>query len=198
MEITETLYVTNREQWRSWLVQNHISAKEIWLIYYRKNTGKPRISYNDAVEIAICYGWIDSTIKLLDNDRTVQRFSPRRKKSELSEMNKERVRRLILSGEMTPFGLEKIIHHFDEDIEMTNRHILKEFKIPKDIIDALKSDPIVWHNFEQFPGHYKIIRTGWIDGARKRPDEFQKRLKYFIKMTMKNKMFGLVQQYLGK
>jgi uncharacterized protein YdeI (YjbR/CyaY-like superfamily) len=168
------------------------------LIYYRKQTGKPRISYNDSVEVALCYGWIDSTVKLMDNNRTVQRFSPRRKKSELSEMNKERVRKLIKSGEMTPKGLEIIKHHFEEDVKSKNTNFaFKEFKIPTDILDELKADPIVWHNFEQFPDHYKIIRTGWIDGARKRPEEFKKRLKYFINMTRKNKMYGLVQQYLG-
>lgn len=199
MEITETLYVTDREQWRSWLEENNSSAKEIWLIYYRKHTGKPRISYNDAVDIALCYGWIDSTIKLLDNDRTVQRFSPRRKKSELSEMNKERVRRLIESGEMTQYGLEIISHHFEENHKgKDNNPAFKEFKIPADILDELKADPIVWQNFGQFPDHYKIIRTGWIDDARKRPEEFQKRLRYFIKMTRKNKKYGLVQQYLGE
>lgn len=134
----------------------------------------------------------------MDIDRTMQRFSPRRKKSELSEMNKERVRRLIKSGEMTPKGLEIIKHHFEEDVKSKNRYsAFKEFKIPTDILDELKADPIFWHNFEQFPDHYKIIRTGWIDGARKRPEEFKKRLKYFINMTRKNKMYGLVQQYLG-
>ena len=196
MEITETLYVTERGQWKQWLEANHNSAKEIWLIYYRKHTGKPRISYNDAVDIALCYGWIDSIIKIMDNDRTVQRFSPRRKKSMLSEMNKERVRRLIESGEMTQSGLDIIKHHFDEYLKDQSLS-LKEFIIPADIISELKSDPVVWQNFEQFPDHYKTIRTGWIDDARKRHDEFQKRLKYFINMTRKNKMYGLVKQYLG-
>jgi uncharacterized protein YdeI (YjbR/CyaY-like superfamily) len=196
MEISETLYLTKRAEWMRWLKKNHNSAKEIWLIYYRKHTGKPRISYNDAVDVALCYGWIDSTQKMLDNDRTVQRFSPRRKKSELSEMNKERVRRLIESGEMTQFGLDIIKHHFDENSK-DNSPAFRDFTIPADIVTELKADPIVWHNFEQFPDHYKTIRTGWIDGARKRPKEFQKRLRYFIKMTRKNKMYGLVQQYLG-
>ena len=196
MEITDTLYITNRAEWMSWLLENHNSAKEIWLIYYRKHTGKPRISYNDAVDVALCYGWIDSTLKMLDNDRTVQRFSPRRKKSELSEMNKERVRRLIKSGEMTPAGLDIIKQHFDvEQSKKENNPAFKEFVIPDDIIRELKSDPIVWYNFEQFPDHYKTIRTGWIEGVRHRPKEFQKRLMYFIKMTRKNKMYGLIQQY---
>ncbi len=194
MEITKTLTVKNRNQWRKWLEKNHHSANEIWLVYYRKQSGKPRIPYNDAVEEALCFGWIDSTVKILDTDRTVQRYTPRRKNSMLSEMNKERVRRLIKEGKMTPFGLESIKHHLETeknggDIKL----VLKDFVFPEDILNELKADPIVWQNFEKFPLHYKTIRIGWIDGARIRPDEFRKRLRYFIKMTSKNKMFGMMR-----
>jgi uncharacterized protein YdeI (YjbR/CyaY-like superfamily) len=95
MKIGTTLYVTHRRQWRSWLAKNHASAREIWLIYFKKESGKSRIPYNDAVEEALCYGWIDSITKPIDEKRWAQRFSPRRKNSALSETNKERVRRLI-------------------------------------------------------------------------------------------------------
>ena len=101
MEIGRTLYITNRKAWRAWLARNHAREKEIWLIYYKKHTGKPRIPYDDAVEEALCYGWIDSIIKRVDDERTAQRFSPRRPKSSLSETNKERVRRLIKAKKMT-------------------------------------------------------------------------------------------------
>jgi len=84
MEITNTLYATNGKQWRKWLVKNHKKQKEVWLIYYRKETGKPRILYDDAVLEALCYGWIDSTVKKIDTERFAQRFSPRRSTSVLS------------------------------------------------------------------------------------------------------------------
>ena len=194
MEITKTLNVKNRAQWRKWLEKNHRSAYEIWLIYYRKQSGKPRIPYNDAVEEALCFGWIDSIIKILDNERTVQRFSLRRKNSMLSELNKERVRRLIQQGKMTSFGLESIRHHMEDEINGKDNNLkLKNFELPDDILNELKADIIVWQNFEKFPGHYKTIRIAWIDGARKRPEEFRKRLRYFIKMTLKNKKFGMMQ-----
>jgi uncharacterized protein YdeI (YjbR/CyaY-like superfamily) len=195
MIITETLHITTKKEWRIWLEKNHLTSKEIWLIYNRKHTGKPRISYNDAVEMALCFGWIDSIIKVMDNDRTVQRFSPRRKKSILSEMNKERVKRLIESGEMTQYGLDILKHHLDTD-DKNGNPAFKEFKIPQDILTELKADPVVWQNFQNFPEHYKTIRTGWINDARVRPEEFRKRLRYFIKMTRKNKMYGMIQQYL--
>ena len=85
MEIGKTLYVANRKGWREWLAKNHAKEKEIWLVYYRRETGQPRIPYNDAVEEALCYGWIDSTQKKLDGERFAQRFSPRNKTSGLSQ-----------------------------------------------------------------------------------------------------------------
>ena len=194
MEITDTLYVVDSEQWRDWLAKNHSSAKEIWLIYYKKNSSKLRIPYNDAVDQALCYGWIDSTIKTLDKDRNAQRFSPRRKNSGLSEMNKERIRRLIKSRKMTSFGLESINHHLEDNKDKRLGHpIVKVFEMPEDILKVLKADKLVWTNFKKFPVHYKHIRIGWIDAARKRPEVFTKRLNYFIKMTAKNKMYGLIQ-----
>ena len=198
MDITETIHITTREEWKLWLEENHSTKKEIWMVYYRSHTGKPRISYNDAVEVAICYGWIDSTIKVMDEERTAQRYSPRRKNSILSEINKERVKRLILSGEMTEAGMKALEPHIssiNENLHTDFTH--KKFTIPKDIIAELKRDPEVWKNFEGFPAYYQIIRTSWINEARIRPDLFRKRLDYFIKMTKKNKMYGQFKQYLG-
>src|SRR5260221_11958148 len=95
MEITQTLYITNRKDWRDWLKQNYKTEKEIWLVYPKKATGKPRIEYNDAVEEALCFGWIDSIVKKLDEGHTVQRFSPRNPKAKYSHANVERLRDLI-------------------------------------------------------------------------------------------------------
>lgn len=113
MKLGETLYAKNRREWRAWLSRHHKTAPEIWLIYYKKSSGKPRIPYNHAVEEALCYGWIDSLTKPVDGERWAQRFSPRRPTSRLSEMNRERVRRLIKAKRMTKAGLAKIAHVFD-------------------------------------------------------------------------------------
>src|SRR2546428_11386211 len=113
MEITNLLEVKNRKEWRSWLSKNHKSEKEIWLVYYKKKSGKSRIPYNAAVEEALCYGWIDSTVKSIDENSYAQRFSPRKKESNLSEMNKERIRRLIEKGKMTKAGLDSIRKHLE-------------------------------------------------------------------------------------
>lgn len=193
MQLGKTLYVKNRREWRAWLSKHHRTAPEIWLVYYRKASGKPRIPYNDAVEEALCFGWIDSNFKPMDDQKFAQRFSPRRKNSPLSYMNKERVRRLIAAKKMTRFGMESIQHHFDKKSKASASHQLKKFKLPKDILQSIRRDKIAWRNFQRFPESYKRIRVGWIDGARQRPAEFQKRLRYFLKMTAKNKRFGMVQ-----
>lgn len=104
MEIGETLYVTTADEFRKWLIQNHANKKEIWLIQYKKATKKPSIKYVDAVEEAICFGWIDGLEKSMDTERYALRFSPRRPKSNWTNTNKERARRMIAEGRMTPAG----------------------------------------------------------------------------------------------
>jgi uncharacterized protein YdeI (YjbR/CyaY-like superfamily) len=182
MEITKTVYVTNRSEWRRWLSEHHATEPEIWLVYYRKESGKPRILYNDAVEEALCFGWIDSTEKKIDHERSAQKFSPRKPNSKWSELNKERARRMIESGKMTEAGFAKL----GNVLEQT-------FEIPADILKALKADEQTWENFQQFPDIYQRIRIGYIEEVRKRPDDFKKRLSHFLKMTAQNKKFGTIQ-----
>jgi uncharacterized protein YdeI (YjbR/CyaY-like superfamily) len=179
MEITGTLYVTNRDDWRSWLEKNHASLKEIWLIFPKKATGKERIPYNDAVEEALSFGWIDSTVKKIDDNQYAQRFSPRKQGSPYSEANKARLKWLDKEGKLTP------------EVRKSVERILKEkFVNPPDIIKAIRSNKAAWTNFQNFSPEYIRIRIAFIDGARDRPLEFKKRLDYFIKMTESNKQFG--------
>jgi uncharacterized protein YdeI (YjbR/CyaY-like superfamily) len=182
MDIGETLYLTTREQWRDWLEKQHTTAPEIWLVFYTKASGQPTLPYNDAVDEALCFGWIDSIVKKHRPQSRAQRFTPRRAGSPLSEMNKARVRYLIDAGRMTPAGLAVIGDVLDEP-----------FEEPADILDALKADAETWRHYETFPESYKRIRIGWIDAARRRPDILQQRLDYFLKMTKQNKRFGMVQ-----
>jgi uncharacterized protein YdeI (YjbR/CyaY-like superfamily) len=169
--------------WRAWLENNHARKKEIWLVYATKQSGKARVAYSDAVEEALCFGWIDGSMKKIDANYFAQRFSPRRSaRSQLSETNKERVRRLIRAGLMTPAGLEKIRGRMSE-----------RFVPPPDIIAALKRDPQIWKNFQRFPKWYQHIRLGWLDASRERPEIFESRLHYFLKMTAQNKRYGMME-----
>src|SRR5947209_19674397 len=108
MKISETLHITNRDDWRAWLVKNHETEKEVWLVYYKKHTGQPRIPYDDAVEEALCFGWIDSIVKRIDGEKFAQKFTPRQDCTRWSALNRRRVRKLIQAGRMTEAGLTKI------------------------------------------------------------------------------------------
>jgi len=189
MEIGETIYFKDREKWREWLAKNGSKKKEIWLVYYNKASGKQRIPYNDVVEEALCYGWIDGILKSMDKERFVQRFSPRRKGSVLSEMNKQRIRMMIKQKKMTSMGLKAVEHAFDKEKDKKEKFI-----IPSEILTELKKNKLAWENFQKFPEHYKRVRVAYIDGYRERSEEeFRKKLNYFIKMTEKNKRFGMMR-----
>ncbi len=128
MNISNTLYVANREDWRKWLKNHYKTEKEIWLVYYKKGSGKPRIAYNDAVEEALCFGWIDSNVKSLDKERFAQRFSCRNSKSPYSQANKESLKNLIAQGKVMKDILPTLGKIADE-----------QFEIPRDILSAIKS-----------------------------------------------------------
>ena len=173
------LYVTDRKAWREWLAENYSKKKEVWLIFPKKASGKPRIPYNDAVEEALCFGWIDSKVKTIDENSYAQRFSPRNPKSKYSQANKERLRHLVSFGLVLP------------EVQATLEEVLnEEFTIPQDILKEIVANKVAWKNFQSFSPVYQRIRIAFIEGARKRPAEFNKRLKYFIKMTEKNRQFG--------
>ncbi len=110
MEIGETIYVTTRDEFRKWLIPNHKIKKEIWLIQYRKATRKPSINYVEAVEEAICFGWIDGLEKSMDAERYALRFSPRRPKSNWTNTNKDRARKMIAERRMMATGRATLPH----------------------------------------------------------------------------------------
>lgn len=175
MEITETLVVNDRSEWREWLAKNHATATEIWLIYVR-GSGIP---YLHVVEEALCFGWIDGIAKKFDAERTAQRFTPRRPKSNWTELNKERARRLIASGLMTDAGRAVL-----PDLS------LAPLQIAPDILSALQAEPVIWENFQAFPDLYQRIRIRYLEDARSEPELFQKRLDNFLKKTRQNKLIG--------
>jgi uncharacterized protein YdeI (YjbR/CyaY-like superfamily) len=132
-------YAKDRKAWRKWLEKNHKDSTGIWLVYYKKNSGKTRVEYADAVEEALCFGWIDSTLNPIDEDSYMQLFTPRKPKSGWSKLNKERVERLIEQGLMTPAGMEKI--------EVAKKHgtwdkldHIESFTVPPELERAFKAN----------------------------------------------------------
>ena len=175
-----------RAEWREWLQKNHNKETEVWFVFPLKSSGEKGMSYNDAVEEALCFGWIDSTIRSFDNSKT-QRFTPRRLGSSYSQSNKERLVWLMNEG---------LIH---ETVRENVSEMLKEeFVFQQDIMEALEADDVVRNNFQSFSESYRRIRVAYVDAARIRPEEFNKRLNNLIETTRKGKMipgYGGIDKY---
>ena len=183
----EIKYFENRNDWRKWLTDNFDIAHGIWFVFPTKSSGIKSITYNDAVEEALCFEWIDSTVKSFDKEHKIQRFTPRNAKSTYSQANKERLKWLLEN---------KMIHpNFEDKI----RKVLSDpFIFPDDIIARLKEDETVWENYQHFSEAYQRIRIAYINAAGKRPEEFEKRLNHFINKTKENKKitgFGGIEKY---
>ena len=193
MEITETLYVKNRKTWRTWLEKNHAAKKEIWLIYYKKHTGKPRIPYDDAVEEAICYGWIDSTVKKIDDEKYCQRYTPRNLKSIWSALNIQRLRKMLDAGQMTKAGLEKVPPEVmkaakDGKFETHGKHgkvIPTELEPPEKLLKALAVNKLAQENWDNFSPSRRRQIIWWI-GDAKRPETRQRRIVKAVQLAEDN------------
>jgi uncharacterized protein YdeI (YjbR/CyaY-like superfamily) len=177
MEITDIIKPADRAMWREWLDQNHKTLTEIWLLSDDRPE-EPTVNYLDAVEEAICFGWIDGIQKRFSTHELAQRFTPRKKKSNWTELNKERARRLIRLNLMTEAG------------HTTLPELNEEFIVAEDIIEVLQARASTWSNFLEFPDLYCRVRIGYIEEMRKNPQEFERRLQNFVNKTANNKMFG--------
>lgn len=181
------IYTTSREEWRQWLSHNFETEKEMWFIFPMKESGEKSMLYNDAVEEALCFGWIDSTIKHIDKTHRAQRFTPRKPNSVYSRPNIERLIFLDKQG-----LINAKIYDSVKDI------IYAPYIFPEDIMSCIKEDPDTFRIFQSFPEGYKRIRVAYIDAARERPDEFKRRLDSFIAKTKAGKMisgFGGIDKY---
>ncbi|MFO7682515.1 MAG: YdeI/OmpD-associated family protein [Chloroflexota bacterium] len=177
MQVTTTFKPEDRTAWRVWLEQHHATVDEIWLLLDDRPE-EPTVTYLDAVEEAICFGWIDSIQKRHSTYERAQRFTPRKQRSNWTERNKERARRLMRLGLMTDAG------------RATLPDLNAQFIIAEDIVDALKAEPNAWATFLAFPELYRRVRIGYIEEVRKNQNEFERRLRNFVKRTAANQMFG--------
>lgn len=181
------LYFSERGPWRKWLEGHFENQKEAWLIYPHKDSERPCILYNDAVEEALCFGWIDSIIKKHDDSSRVQRFSPRRARSQYSQPNRERLAWL---------RDHDLIH--SSVMGRVEPILAEEFTFAADILDALRQEPSVWAFYQACTPSYQRIRVAWIEAARTRPEVFQQRLESFLKRCRQQKLvpgYGGVQKY---
>lgn len=180
MDFKNLLPAKNRDELRQWLLENYNKENECWVVVKR---GRPvddgTFWYIDAVEEAMCFGWIDSTTKKMENGITAQRLAPRRKGSMWSELNKERCRRMEKLGRMTDAGRAAL-----PDMSENG------FTIDEDILKALQSDNEIWVNFQKFPSLYQRVRIDTIQIKKNQPELFQSRLKKLLENSKKGIMYG--------
>ena len=190
MNIDKALVFKDSQEWRKWLERNANSAQEVWLVHYKKNSGKLSISHNDAVEDALCFGWIDGKLKSIDEDRFILRYSPRKANSLWSRINKEKAEKLIASGRMTTAGLAKIEEAKKNgywDAAYTNK---TKYEMPLDLKKALMEDLKAWNNFENFANTYRNMYIGWVIGV-KTEETRKKRIEEVVKRSALNKKPGI-------
>jgi uncharacterized protein YdeI (YjbR/CyaY-like superfamily) len=184
----KTLYVTERNTWRNWLEENHAKEREIWLIFYKKSSRRPRIPYEDAVEEALCYGWIDSIVKKIDEQKFAQKFTPRKPNSNWSESNLRRVTRLIAEGKMAPAGLSKVDSARLK--QSPQREPGKDPEIPAVFEQELKRHRKASGHFTEMAPSYRRQYIGWVSAAKKEETR-RKRVREAIRLLSKNQKLGL-------
>jgi uncharacterized protein YdeI (YjbR/CyaY-like superfamily) len=154
-----------RAEWRRWLEQNHTRTQGVWLISFKKATGKPRVEYGEAVEEALCFGWIDSKSRTLDDERSMLWFTARKRGTGWSKPNKERVERLIAAGLMTEVGMAKIAAA-QQDGSWNALDAVEALEIPPDLAVALAAYPSAQAHFDAFPRSAKRSILEWIASAK--------------------------------
>jgi len=190
MKAIKELYVTDGEQWHSWLEKNCGTAKGVWLVYYKVHTGKPSIPYGDSVEEALCFGWIDGIIKKLDDERFCRKFMPRRIKSSWSETNKKRAEKMIRHRKMTEAGMVRIEEAKESGEWSTVRLRSKKFTIPPFFLKVLANNRKAFRYFNSLAPSYKRNFVGWVSSAKQEKTRL-KRLAEAMRFLEQNKKLPL-------
>lgn len=179
-----TFYAKNRKEWRNWLKKNHQSEKSVWLIIYHKGSPTPSIYYDEAVEEAICFGWIDSIAHKRDEESKYQFFAKRKPKSNWSKANRERAERMIKEKQMMPAG-QSMIDLAKKTGAWTALIDVQNSIIPPDLQRAFNKNKTAYKNFNAFPPSSKRILLEWILNAKK-VETRQQRIEQTVELAAKN------------
>jgi uncharacterized protein YdeI (YjbR/CyaY-like superfamily) len=182
----KTLDVRSRTRWRAWLEANHGSASEIWLVYHKPHTGKMSIDYEESVEEALCYGWVDSLIRRLDDDRYARKFTPRKSGSIWSDPNRARYAKVEALGLLAQAGRERA-----PTANRYPRRRKRSSALPAYIEKAFKTDARAWATFERLTPRERIMYVGWIENA-KREETKARRIEKCVRQLAAGKKLGLV------
>jgi uncharacterized protein YdeI (YjbR/CyaY-like superfamily) len=175
----ETVLAKDRAEWRRWLAKNFARSDEIWLVFYKKASGKQTVSYDHAVEEALCFGWVDGMKKKLDEECYAFRFTPRKARSAWSKSNLQRVERLIADGKMTPAGLKA--YNSDHRREVAPLPTA----LPQALEEKFRQQRAAWANYQKFPPGYRRMTAGWVVSAKKEETQI-KRLEKLMEYSGRN------------
>ena len=179
MQITNPKHFKNRGEFRKWLEKNHAKQKELWIMFYKVHTNKKSVRYNEAVEEALCFGWIDGIVKRIDDEKHAQRYTPRKTRSIWSNVNKERAKRMINEGKMTDAGLAKIKEAKKNGWWNKAYSFEVENIMSKEMKKVLMSDKDAWKNFQNFGKSYQNTYIFWVNYA-KREETKKKRIQLVL------------------
>ncbi len=180
----DIVHPTTRAEWREWLESHHTRGAGVWVASYKAATGKPRVPYAELVEEALCFGWIDSKPNPLDDERSIQWFSPRKPKSPWSKLNKQRIERLERDGLMTAAG-RAVVERSKVDGSWNAYDAVEALAVPDDLAAALDGNPVAKGYFEAFPPSSKKIILWWIESA-KRPETRARRVEETVRLAAEN------------
>jgi uncharacterized protein YdeI (YjbR/CyaY-like superfamily) len=183
-------YAADHEQWRQWLSLHHGTQAGVWLVFYKKETGKPAIAYEAAVEEALCFGWIDGVVKKIDDARYARKFTPRRNNSGWSELNKKRAARMIRQGRMTETGLAKINAAKESGLWDKDPRPRISFDVPPELAKALARNKKAKESFDKLAPSYRRHYIAWIAVAKK-PETKRQRIEESIALLEKGEKLGL-------
>jgi uncharacterized protein YdeI (YjbR/CyaY-like superfamily) len=190
MSLQDALSFDNRDEWRMWLEKNHATRKEVWLLHYKKHSKKARLNHFDAVEEALCFGWIDSKLKKIDEERFILKYSPRKPKSFWSKINKEKAEAMIASGKMTQAGYDKIEEAKQNGLWDKAYTSKRKERIPSDLKQALLTKSTAWENFKGFATSYRNMYCGWVKAAKTKETR-KRRIIEVVRRAQQNKKPGV-------
>lgn len=185
------LYLETREECHKWLEKHHSSEQGIWLIYYKKASGKPRIPYTDAVEEALCFGWIDGKIKRVNEDYYMQWFTPRKPGSRWSKLNISRVQKLISSGSIRSAGLAAYNEVLKKPELIYEINTGTDLPIPEDLLTALRENSTAMNNFLNSPPGSRRLYIFWLNDA-KREETRKGRIAKIVERSARNLRAGMI------
>jgi uncharacterized protein YdeI (YjbR/CyaY-like superfamily) len=188
MQMKKTFSAASPREWRAWLQKNHASEKEVWLVYFKKHSGKSSITYHESLEDALCFGWIDSLIQRIDDDSYARKFTPRQPGSPWSELNKHLVARLVKSGRMAEAGMARV--DFPLPDASAPLPVRPPLAIPEWLTSGLASSPSALEFFHSLPPSQQTLYTRWLSDAKKEETR-RKRIGEAIKKLENHERLGI-------